>query len=307
MRRDPAQRSRSAVIRNSDAQLGRVLADLERRGLREQTDVFVVSDHGFSTIGWKVDVATELSSAGFRTERAALGGLRPGDVLVVGCGGARSSTWAGTIRTCAGAWRPTSRSRTGRASSSPGLPLEGTFPLSEARIDSPGAPDLVVSLHWTSGRSATGAPGLQTTDGTPALKNAGNHASLSPFDMHNTLVAAGPDFHRGVVDTLPSGNTDLAPTILWILGLRGEIARMDGRVLAEALSSTRRRSGPTRSKGLRPRAAAGGRVEAVPGGQRGQRGPLPGRGQRSLRAEGALGSIRPAPHPRWCISLNPGW
>ncbi|MFZ1054415.1 MAG: hypothetical protein WAN79_01980, partial [Opitutaceae bacterium] len=35
----------------------------------------------------------------------------------------------------------------------------------------------------------------------------------------------------------PSGNTDLAPTILWILGLRGEIAHMDGRVLGEALSS----------------------------------------------------------------------
>ena len=54
--------------------------------------------------------------------------------------------------------------------------------------------------------------------------------------MHNTLVAAGPDFRPGVVDTLPSANTDLAPTILWILGLREEAARMDGRVLGEALA-----------------------------------------------------------------------
>ncbi len=46
--------------------------------------------------------------------------------------------------------------------------------------------------------------------------------------MHNTLVAAGPDFRTGVTDTLPSGNTDLAPTILWILGLQGEALR-DGR------------------------------------------------------------------------------
>jgi hypothetical protein len=54
--------------------------------------------------------------------------------------------------------------------------------------------------------------------------------------MHNTLVAAGPDFRRGVQDTLPTGNTDLAPTILWILGLRDNAAAMDGRVLGEALS-----------------------------------------------------------------------
>jgi hypothetical protein len=54
----------------------------------------------------------------------------------------------------------------------------------------------------------------------PTAKKVGNHASLSPYDMHNTLVAAGPDLRRGVLDTLPSGNTDLAPTVLWILGLR---------------------------------------------------------------------------------------
>ena len=38
--------------------------------------------------------------------------------------------------------------------------------------------------------------------------------------MHNTLVAAGPDFRAGVRDPLPSANTDLAPTILWILGFQ---------------------------------------------------------------------------------------
>jgi arylsulfatase A-like enzyme len=50
------------------------------------------------------------------------------------------------------------------------------------------------------------------------------------------LVAGGPDFRRGVTDTLPSGNTDLAPTILWLLGFKPEAAKMDGRVLGEALA-----------------------------------------------------------------------
>ena len=52
--------------------------------------------------------------------------------------------------------------------------------------------------------------------------------------MHNTLIAAGPDFRRGIVDPLPTGNTDLAPTILWILGVKPP-KTMDGRVLHEAL------------------------------------------------------------------------
>jgi arylsulfatase A-like enzyme len=54
--------------------------------------------------------------------------------------------------------------------------------------------------------------------------------------MHNTLVAAGPDFRRGFMDQTPSGNTDLAPTALWILGLHEAATRMDGRVLSEALT-----------------------------------------------------------------------
>jgi arylsulfatase A-like enzyme len=53
--------------------------------------------------------------------------------------------------------------------------------------------------------------------------------------MHNTLVAAGPDLKRGFTDTDPTGNTDLAPTILWLLGVKPE-APMDGRVLSEALA-----------------------------------------------------------------------
>ena len=224
------------AIRSSDDNLGRVLAELDRRGLRATTDVFVVSDHGFSTIAWKVDVASELSVAGFKTERVALGGLKPDDVMVVSNGGSsllyvggrdpegcrrlaaylQVQDWAGVVF---------SRQ-----------PLEGTFPLAEAHIDSPEAPDLVVSLRWTRGRSQNGTPGLQTSDMAPTAKKVGNHASLSPYDMHNTLVAAGPDLRRGVLDTLPSGNTDLAPTVFWILGLRDEAAKMDGRVLGEALS-----------------------------------------------------------------------
>ena len=224
------------AIKSSDANLGLVLTELERRGLRESTDVFVVSDHGFSTIERKVDLVVELSMAGFQSKRAALGGLKAGEVMVVSNGGSslfyvgghdagviarltaflQQQNWAGVVfsRTAA----------------------EGTFPLSEVHIDSPQAPDLVVSLRWSHGKSVYGIRGLQASDLSPSSKKIGNHASLSAYDLHNTLVAAGPDLRRGVTDTLPSGNADVAPTILWILGLKDESAKMDGRVLSEALT-----------------------------------------------------------------------
>jgi arylsulfatase A-like enzyme len=63
----------------------------------------------------------------------------------------------------------------------------------------------------------------------------GMHGSLSAFDLHNTCVAAGPDFAKGVSDDLPTGNIDIAPTVLWILGIEPQ-RKMSGRVLSEVLT-----------------------------------------------------------------------
>ena len=83
----PGSAQSLAAIKGCDDDLGRVLAELDRRGLRTSTDVFVVSDHGFSTINRKIDVAAELAAAGFDARRAVPGGLQPGQVMTVGDGG----------------------------------------------------------------------------------------------------------------------------------------------------------------------------------------------------------------------------
>jgi arylsulfatase A-like enzyme len=75
---------------------------------------------------------------------------------------------------------------------------------------------------------------MQTVGGTIGK---GSHASLSRYDMNNTLVAHGPSFKRGFIDDMPTGNIDVAPTILWLLGVQPP-AIMDGRVLHEALANT---------------------------------------------------------------------
>ena len=55
--------------------------------MHEQTDIFVVSDHGFSTISKEVDLVASLNAAGFHATRKFKTPPAKGDVLVLGLGG----------------------------------------------------------------------------------------------------------------------------------------------------------------------------------------------------------------------------
>ncbi|MYC38642.1 MAG: alkaline phosphatase family protein [Chloroflexi bacterium] len=69
------------AIREADRHFGRLLAWLEERGLSSDTDVIIVSDHGYSTISEVIDIEDELRNAGFPT------GDKPGGVAVAPNGG----------------------------------------------------------------------------------------------------------------------------------------------------------------------------------------------------------------------------
>jgi arylsulfatase A-like enzyme len=62
----------------------------------------------------------------------------------------------------------------------------------------------------------------------------GSHGGGSPAELHNTLIANGPSFKSGLKSRLASGNIDIAPTVLKLLGLPIP-DHFDGRVLSEAL------------------------------------------------------------------------
>lgn len=222
-------------IKNSDDSLARVLRALEQHGVREQTDVLVVSDHGVSTIERVVDVATGLSEAGFNAVRAFAGSPAQDAVLVVGNGDTCAlyvpSHDAGLIQRVV-AWLQ-QQDYSGVIFTR--LGVEGTFSLAEARIDTAAAPDVLVSLRWRQGTSRYGVAGLTISEiGSKRQVGDGNHTSLARYNAHNTLVAAGPDFRRGIINPLPTGNTDIAPTVLWLLGVPVP-PTCDGRVLGEAL------------------------------------------------------------------------
>jgi predicted AlkP superfamily pyrophosphatase or phosphodiesterase len=90
--------------------------------------------------------------------------------------------------------------------------------------------DIMFSPNWTDETNAHGFRGATSAGGVAG------HGSASPFDVHNTLMAAGPDLKRATQIGTPSGNVDLAPTLLTMLGIAVP-ASMQGRVLREALTN----------------------------------------------------------------------
>ena len=230
----PGSESSMAAIRSSDRNLATILDLLSKKKARETTDILVVSDHGFSTIERGIDFPNELRAAGFDAVAAFEQAPKAGQVMVVGNGGTilfyiiehdravtsnlvewlQRSNFAGVIFA-----RET---------------FEGTFPLESVRANTADAPDVMVALHWNQKLNRFGIPGQIFTDATRGA-GKGSHASLSEFDVHNTLVAAGPGFRRAMLNDLPSGNIDLAPTVLHLLGLESP-HKLDGRILFEAMT-----------------------------------------------------------------------
>src|SRR5437763_10426006 len=61
----PGSPAALAAVKAVDHDLATVLRALKKKHVRDTTDIFVVSDHGFSTIRRSIDVVARLNSAGF--------------------------------------------------------------------------------------------------------------------------------------------------------------------------------------------------------------------------------------------------
>jgi arylsulfatase A-like enzyme len=235
-RHGPGSPEALAAIRNCDQRLATVLRELDRRGVRAQTDVMVVSDHGFSTIGADRDVAATLRAAGINAQANWTQPPKEGDVVVTGNGGSVMLYVTGRSREVMARVVATLQREPGTGVIFTRAGLPGTFPLAEAKIDAPTAADVIVASAWSMKPGADGHPLVEITNEGYSEYRPGNgmHVTLSPTDLHNTAAASGPDFRRGVTDTLPSGNVDVVPTFLWLMGIKLK-EPLDGRVLSEAL------------------------------------------------------------------------
>jgi arylsulfatase A-like enzyme len=108
--------------------------------------------------------------------------------------------------------------------------VRGTLSFDAIRWQHERSADILYSPDWTDRPNSFGVAG------TVASGGVAGHGSSSPFDIHNTLIAAGPDIKRRTVLRTPSANVDFAPTFLKLLGLEVPSA-MQGRTLDEALTT----------------------------------------------------------------------
>ena len=218
------------ALREADAEFGELLSWLERNGRSDTTDIFIASDHGYSTISETVPVESLLRESGFPTVD------QKGGVAVAGNGGSalfyvhqndpdtaeRVAQWLTTHDWCGPLF---SSERVGQPA--------GTLPASLIGCDGSRSPDLIMSFAWNSEPNPSGYPGhAYATGGKPGQ---GQHGSMSQHEMNNVGLARGPSIREGAVIDTPTGNLDLAPTILHLLGISDAAPAMDGRVVNEAL------------------------------------------------------------------------
>jgi hypothetical protein len=91
--------------------------------------------------------------------------------------------------------------------------------------------------------------GVMYSDSRSLSTGQGMHGAAGVRELHNFCAVVGPDFRRHFVDTAPSANADVAPSIRKIFNLLPAVGS-SGRVLQEALNRTDRRVGSARQETL---------------------------------------------------------
>lgn len=214
------------AISEADRHFGQLLAWLEERSLSSDTNVIVVSDHGYSTISEVIDIEAGLRAAGFSPAD------QPGGVAVATNGGSALFYAQSDTTERLAAWL-TSQPWCGPllASEAAG-DIPGTLPATLVGLEGPRAPSLAMSFRWDSTPNAAGYSGHAYS--TSLGPGRGQHGSMSPHETRNIFFARGPAFKQSTAVATPTGNIDLAPTILRLLDLPGGEA-MQGRILHETL------------------------------------------------------------------------
>lgn len=221
-----------AAMRGIDACVGDLIAAVDRAPEGERFDRFLLSDHGHSTVrshhtlreyllAAAEDLGPDLPPLATASDflYAAPGTPEPDPRrLAPLVGWLLAQPWCDAV--FAG--------QEGAA----GLP--GVLPLAPLwnGATNPRRPLLAVSPRWSREPSPFGVPGTVAALTTQAALKS-SHGSASPYDLHALMIANGPSFKDGLISRLPSGATDLAPTVLRVLGLPLPPA-LDGRVLREA-------------------------------------------------------------------------
>ncbi|UTA66150.1 alkaline phosphatase family protein [Emticicia sp. 21SJ11W-3] len=214
-------------IKVVDEQFGRILADIEQKGLTNNFNILISADHGFATFIGKTNVVDFLIKEGLKQNKdsedviVTEGAIYVEDKSKIKSIVSRlqSQQWVGGIYT-----------KAAKPGSTQGI-VEGTLSFETIHWNHPSrTADILVDYNWNDDKNDKGYAG------TSYAKGVAGHGSMSPYEVHIALLAYGPSFKKAYESSLPTSNIDLAPTILHLHQLPIP-ASMNGRVFYELLNS----------------------------------------------------------------------
>lgn len=224
-----------AALKAADAVLGRVIAWRDAQPDAQAIAIVVLSDHGHVTGRGKTCLRTALNRAGFRA-----GTGMGADVDIVVAPAAAPGLWlrdtalAGQVADFLAAqpWAGPLLARDPAI-----LPDGRAFPLATLGSAHARSADLVATFAGDEAPDAWGFPGTAPFDAPDVPEGGGMHGGLHRAELATVLVMEGEPFRRGAVVRQPADLSDIAPTVLHVLGLATE--GMNGRPRLGALDAAR--------------------------------------------------------------------
>lgn len=204
-----------------DNQIARILKKSQDAKLTDRLNIIVTADHGFSTHSTSTSLSRILKRNNLQKDTVIVGGAiyvntHDKNQIKAIVAQLQKDPAIGAIFTPA---------------KSPGSPhgwVQGTLSHHLIHWNHPRAADILLSANWSHDKNQYGYPG------TTRLSGVAGHGTLSPYDIHATLIAQGPAFKTATRTTAPTANVDIAPTLCHILQIpTGK--HMDGRILKELL------------------------------------------------------------------------
>lgn len=223
----------SAALRAADAVLGRVVAWRDAQPDAAEIAFVVLSDHGHVTGVGKRSLREELCRAGFRAGE----GMGPDTDIVVAPAAApglwlRDPALASQLADwfAAQPWAGPLLARDPAI-----LPPGRAFPLAALGSAHARSADLVATFAGGEASDDWGLPGTAGFDTSDVPEGGGMHGGLHRAELATVLVMQGGPVRAGAVARQPADLTDIAPTVLHLLGLPAE--GMEGRPLLGALDA----------------------------------------------------------------------
>jgi len=216
-------------LKNVDAQFKRVIDGLTALGQLNAYDIWVTSDHGFTTHTGATPLQDLLKPFSRQMPDGSPRIVTGGDGAIY----VRDRDKADISRIVEALQKAPRVGPIFTASAKAGALdgwVPGTLSFEVIRWTNDRSGDIMFSPNWTEDTNARGFRGTVSAGGVAG------HGSASPFDVHNTLMAVGPDLKRTAQIATPTANVDLAPTFLTMLGLAVP-ASMEGRALTEAFAN----------------------------------------------------------------------